>query len=108
MFCILRLKFFLTQRFYLEIKASNCNHAFMYIFIQNFCYLIPGRTTIVIAHRLSTIKNSDKIIGFHEGKAVEAGSHDELMKIENGIYQNLVNSQSCKPGEGAEFNLLYK
>uniref|UniRef100_F6URM6 Multidrug resistance protein 1A n=1 Tax=Ciona intestinalis TaxID=7719 RepID=F6URM6_CIOIN len=53
-----------------------------------------GRTTLLIAHRLSTIRNSDKIIGFHEGRALEQGSHDQLLKVENGIYQNLVNMQS--------------
>lgn len=53
-----------------------------------------GRTTIVIAHRLSTIRQADKIIGFHNGHAVESGSHEELMKLENGVYQNLCNMQS--------------
>ena len=48
----------------------------------------------MIAHRLSTIRNADKIIGFHEGIAVEQGTHGELLKIENGVYQNLVHMQS--------------
>ena len=59
-----------------------------------------GRTTIVIAHRLSTIRNADKIVGFHEGRALEEGSHSELLKIENGIYQNLVNMQTYSAEEG--------
>ena len=54
----------------------------------------------MIAHRLSTIKNSDKIIGFHEGRAVEEGSHEELLKKDNGVYQNLVHMQSYHPDEG--------
>ena len=54
----------------------------------------------MIAHRLSTIKNSDKIIGFHEGRAVEEGSHDELLKKKDGVYQNLVHMQSYHPDEG--------
>ena len=58
-----------------------------------------GRTTIVIAHRLSTIKNSDKIIGFHEGRALESGTHDELLKVTDGIYQNLVHMQTYDGGE---------
>ena len=68
--------------------------------IVNNRLLFVGRTTIVIAHRLSTIKNSDKIIGFHEGRAVEEGSHDELLKKDNGVYQNLVHMQSYHPDEG--------
>lgn len=56
--------------------------------------LISGRTTIVIAHRLSTIRNSDVIIGFSEGRVMEQGSHNELLKVENGVYQNLVHMQT--------------
>merc|ERR1712136_659796 len=59
-----------------------------------------GRTTIVIAHRLSTIRNSDKIIGFHEGEAVESGTHEELQNVPKGIYQNLCNMQSYGTHEG--------
>ena len=64
-----------------------------------------GRTTIVIAHRLSTIRNSDKIIGFHEGRAVESGSHDQLLKIEKGIYQNLVHMQSYEVEKNVKGNV---
>ena len=52
-----------------------------------------GRTTIVIAHRLSTIRHADKIIGFAEGKVAEQGTHDDLIKNENGVYCNLYNMQ---------------
>ena len=64
-----------------------------------------GRTTIVIAHRLSTIRNADKIIGFHSGKVMEQGTHDELMQIDNGVYFNLCNMQTFdkdKSGEKVE------
>uniref|UniRef100_H2YJX2 Bile salt export pump n=1 Tax=Ciona savignyi TaxID=51511 RepID=H2YJX2_CIOSA len=61
-----------------------------------------GRTTLLIAHRLSTIRNSDKIIGFHEGRSMEQGSHEELLKVENGIYQNLVHMQSYSADGDAE------
>lgn len=59
----------------------------------------------MIAHRLSTIRNSDKIVGFHEGQALEQGSHDDLLKVENGIYQNLVNMQSYSAEEGEYKNI---
>ncbi|KAM8934651.1 bile salt export pump-like [Pelodytes ibericus] len=52
-----------------------------------------GRTTISIAHRLSTIKNADVIIGFEHGKAVERGTHDELLE-RKGVYFTLVTLQS--------------
>jgi subfamily B ATP-binding cassette protein MsbA len=52
-----------------------------------------GRTSIVIAHRLATIKKADKILVMDKGCLVEAGSHDELLQIENGYYRNLYEVQ---------------
>ncbi|PVH99733.1 P-loop containing nucleoside triphosphate hydrolase protein [Periconia macrospinosa] len=52
-----------------------------------------GRTTIVIAHRLSTIKKADKIVVMREGQLVEEGTHEELLRDEDGIYYGLVNAQ---------------
>lgn len=51
-------------------------------------------TTIIIAHRLSTIRNADKIFAFRDGKVVEAGTHEELIQVEGGLYKALVNAQS--------------
>lgn len=55
--------------------------------------LMKDRTTLVIAHRLSTIRNADIICVMHEGKIVEQGTHDELLKL-NGYYKHLVDMQS--------------
>ena len=52
-----------------------------------------GRTTIVVAHRLSTIKNADEIYVVAKGKIIEEGSHEDLIKLENGIYRKLYDSQ---------------
>jgi ATP-binding cassette subfamily B protein/subfamily B ATP-binding cassette protein MsbA len=49
--------------------------------------LMKGRTTFVIAHRLSTIQKADRIIVLSEGKIVEEGRHDELLKKE-GAYSH--------------------
>ena len=46
-------------------------------------------TTVMIAHRLSTVRNMDVIVVVDEGKVVEAGSHDELMRLK-GLYHALV------------------
>jgi ATP-binding cassette, subfamily B, bacterial len=55
--------------------------------------LMEGRTSIVIAHRLSTIKQVDRIFVIKEGELAEMGSHVELTKLNNGIYNNLVKLQ---------------
>lgn len=52
-----------------------------------------GRTSVTIAHRLATIRDADKIAVMKEGKVVEIGTHDDLLKIENGHYKNLWERQ---------------
>ena len=51
-----------------------------------------GRTSFIIAHRLSTIRNADRIYVLHDGKFIESGTHDELMR-EGGLYAELYNLQ---------------
>ena len=50
------------------------------------------RTTIIIAHRLSTVREADKIVVLDQGKIVEVGSHDQLLRHE-GIYHRLHSLQ---------------
>ena len=48
--------------------------------------LTKNRTVFVIAHRLSTVVNADKIVVLNEGRIVESGTHDELLREPNGAY----------------------
>ena len=49
-------------------------------------------TTVIIAHRLSTIQNADVIYAIKDGKVLEKGTHEELLKL-NGYYAGMVKSQ---------------
>jgi ABC-type multidrug transport system fused ATPase/permease subunit len=51
--------------------------------------LMQNRTSFVIAHRLSTIRNADVIVVLEDGLVKEAGTHAELINIEEGLYRNL-------------------
>ncbi|WP_083445131.1 ABC transporter ATP-binding protein [Pseudorhodobacter aquimaris] len=51
-----------------------------------------GRTTLVIAHRLATIRNADRIVVMDAGRAVDSGTHDELL-ARSGLYADLCKLQ---------------
>ena len=53
---------------------------------------LEGRTAIVIAHRLSTIRAADQILVVDEGRVVERGDHEELLRS-SGLYANLYATQ---------------
>lgn len=58
-----------------------------------FDSLSKNKTTIIIAHRLSTLKNVDRIIVFDNGKIIESGSHNELIKNKDSFYFQLYSKQ---------------
>ncbi len=58
--------------------------------VQEALEELRGKVTIIaIAHRLSTIRAADRIIVLNHGRITEAGSHEDLMRIEGGLYQRL-------------------
>ena len=55
--------------------------------------LMRGRTTFIIAHRLRTVKNADKILVLKDGRIVEVGRHEELIKKPRSVYVSLLKAQ---------------
>lgn len=58
--------------------------------------LMKNKTVFIIAHRLSTIQNADRIAVINDGELAELGSHEELMKIQDGHYRSLYEVQFKK------------
>ena len=72
---------------------------------QSLDTLKKGRTTIVVAHRLSTIKNADEILVVSNGKIVEQGTHNKLVKKRGGLYKKLYLAQ-FKFNEGLDSKIM--
>jgi len=62
--------------------------------------LMVGRTTLVIAHRLSTVRALDRLLVFDKGRIVEEGDHDQLIRLNGGIYRRLFERQALELTKG--------
>jgi ATP-binding cassette subfamily B protein/subfamily B ATP-binding cassette protein MsbA len=63
--------------------------------------LLAGRTTFVIAHRLSTVRRADSIVLMEDGRVIERGTHEELMR-RRGAYFDMVRRQAESHHESAD------
>ena len=59
---------------------------------QALDHLTKDRTTLIIAHRLATVRSADMIVVVEQGRVIETGSHDELLK-QKGAYALLYERQ---------------
>jgi len=84
----------------LDEATSNIDTATERLVQKGIQKLLMGRTSFVIAHRLSTIRDCSRIMVINDGKVVESGTHEQLMKLK-GSYYNLYMSQYKFLNEGA-------
>ena len=64
-----------------------------------------GRTTLLIAHRLSTVRQASRIVVVKEGRVVEQGSHQQLMRLRNGVYAGMIRQAESASAETVDGSL---
>jgi subfamily B ATP-binding cassette protein MsbA len=72
----------------LDEPSSGLDAASEKLVFEALDRLLEGKTSIVIAHRLSTIRRADVIFVVDDGRIIERGNHDELLKL-GGLYAEL-------------------
>ena len=90
--CITRVMLCLPPMLILDEATSSIDTRTELQIQEAFDNLMKGRTSFVVAHRLSTIRNASLILVMKDGKIIEQGTHEELLK-EGGFYSHLYNSQ---------------
>ncbi len=76
----------------LDEATANIDPENENLIIEAFNELTKDKTILMIAHRLKTVRNADDILVLDDGKIVDEGTHDELMK-HNGLYAKFVNER---------------
>ncbi len=82
----------------LDEATSNLDTESEQLIQESMGTLLAGRTTFVIAHRLSTVRRANLILLMEDGRAIERGTHIELMEA-RGAYYEMVRRQMDVPGE---------
>ena len=90
--CIARVMLCLPPMLILDEATSSIDTRTELKIQSAFGRMMNGRTTFIVAHRLSTIQGADVILVLRDGKVVEQGKHEELLK-RKGFYAELYNSQ---------------
>lgn len=98
--CIARAMLSLPPMLILDEATSSIDTRTEMKIQSAFAYMMNGRTSFIVAHRLSTIREADIILVMNNGRVIEQGNHDELLKT-GGFYANLYNSQFEGTGSSA-------
>lgn len=89
--CITRIMLLKPSILILDEATSSIDTRTEILIQKAFSELMKNKTSFVVAHRLSTVKNADIILVMNDGKVVEKGRHNELLK-QNGLYKKLYES----------------
>ena len=81
----------------LDEPTSGLDPASERLLMQALERLVEGRTTFVIAHRMSTIAKADQVVVLDRGRIVERGTHEELMRVDDGVYRSFLELQVASP-----------
>jgi len=90
--CIARVMLCLPPMLFLDEATSSIDTRTEIRIQKAFNTMMRGRTSFIVAHRLSTIREADLILVMRDGKIVEKGRHEELLK-QKGFYAQLYRSQ---------------
>ena len=90
--CIARVMLCLPPMLILDEATSSIDTRTEMKIQDAFAKMMKGRTAFIVAHRLSTIKEADIILVMNNGRIIEKGDHDTLLKS-GGFYSKLWNSQ---------------
>ena len=90
--CIARVMLCLPPMLILDEATSSIDTRTEIQVQKAFSRMMEGRTSFIVAHRLSTIREADVILVMRDGRIVEKGRHEELLR-KNGFYAEIYNSQ---------------
>lgn len=90
--CIARVMLCLPPMLFLDEATSSIDTRTEARIQKAFDTMMKGRTSFIVAHRLSTIQEADLILVMRDGRIVEQGDHEELLK-KQGFYAQLYQSQ---------------
>ena len=90
--CIARVMLCLPPMLILDEATSSIDTRTEIKIQQAFLSMMQGRTSFIVAHRLSTIREANVILVMRDGRIVEQGTHEELLR-RGGFYKVLYNSQ---------------
>ena len=93
--CITRVMLCLPPMLILDEATSSIDTRTEIRIQKAFDLLMQGRTSFIVAHRLGTIRSADRILVMKDGKIIEQGDHESLMK-QGGFYTQLYNAQFAR------------